>query len=43
MSNVYGPVGSQEANPDRPLTWNDLQAMVEREKKAQSQKAEDMH
>ena len=43
MSNVYGPVGSLEANPDRPLTWNDLQAMVEREKKAQSQKAEDMH
>ena len=42
MSNVYGPVGSLEANPDRPLTWNDLQAMVEREKKAHSQKAEDM-
>ena len=43
MSNVYGPVGSLEANPDRPLTFNDLQAMVEREKKAHEQKAEDMH
>ena len=43
MSNIYGPVGSLEANPDRPLTFNDLQKMVEKQKKTHEQKAEDMH
>ena len=43
MSNLYGPVGSLEANPDRPLTFHDLQEMVEKQKKAHEQKVEDMH
>ena len=25
ISNLFGPVGSLESNPDRPLTFNDLQ------------------
>jgi hypothetical protein len=43
MSNLYGPVGSLEANPDRPLTFHDLQEMVEKERKVDEQKVEDMH
>jgi len=43
MSNLYGPVGSLEANPDRPLTFHDLQEMVEKERKVNEQKVEDMH
>ena len=29
ISNLFGPVGSLESNPDRPLTFNDLQDLVD--------------
>ena len=43
MSNVYGPVGSLEANPDKPLTFNDIQELREKQRKTEEQKVEDMH
>ena len=33
ISNLYGPVGSLESSPDKPLTFNDLQDMVDMFKK----------
>jgi len=29
ISNLYGPVGSLENNPDRPITFNDLKGLVD--------------
>ena len=29
ISNLYGPVGNLESNPDNPLTFSDLNKMVE--------------
>ena len=43
LSGIYGPVGALEANPDRPITFSDLDEIMEKQKKVQEQQTEAMH
>ena len=43
LSGIYGPVGALEANPDKPITFSDLDEIMEKQKKVQEQKVEAMH
>ena len=43
LSGIYGPVGALEANPNRPLTFSDLEDIMEKQKEVQEQKVETMH
>ena len=43
LSGIYGPVGALEANPDRTITFSDLDEIMEKQKKVQEQQTEAMH
>ena len=43
LSGIYGPVGALEANPDKPITFSDLDEIIEKQNKMKEQKVEGMH
>ena len=43
LSGIYGPVGALEANPHKPMTFSDLDDIMQKQKQVEEQKVETMH